>query len=397
MVIFKNSNYPTFLSEITEKRIILFGSGGTFRDFLANNAEKLALLEAIDFILDNDASKVGQEIYLPIKTLKIQSVDNLLHNVTDLSNYVVLLLVADQYALDIVKQLDDLPQFDRVICYYGLTTLTWGREIYPPLPLNAQLPKPNGNYSIPKVIHYIWFGRQLMGDLIERCIMSWNRHCPDYELKLWNEDNYDLLQAPSYVWQAYEAKKFAFVSDYVRLDVVYKYGGFYLDTDVELLKSLDNFVSYKAIFGYLAYNQISTGLGFGSVPGNKVLADLRKKYEQLTFKYPNGKFNLIDCPRYETDYFRINGYKIENTLLQQNDMLFLPSSYLCSLDLVDGVNEYKLHLLYALTNNSCALHHCTSSWFESSISEIFKSGKIALKGINERLLTDWKRIHGEIE
>lgn len=397
MAIFKTADYPMFLDEATGKRIILFGAGGTLRNFLSYNVEKIALREAVDYILDNDPAKSGQDIYLHVKTLQIKSVEELLHENRDLSNYVVLLLVADKHVLDVVAQLDALPQFDGISCYYSMSTFTWGREAYPPLPVESGLPKPIGNYSISKIIHYIWFGKQPMGDLIEHCIASWRKYCPDYELKLWNEDNYDLTQTPLYVKQAYAAKKYAFVSDYVRLDVVYKYGGFYLDTDVELFRSLDDFLEYRAVFGYLRYNQINTGLGFGSVSGNSVIADMRSNYERMAFQHPNGELNLVDCPRYETDYFRVSGYTINNSLSLQNSMLFLPSSYLCSLDLVNYEGGYLLHLLYALTNNSYALHHCANSWLVSDISEKFESGKNVLKRINERLLADWKRTHGIVE
>lgn len=98
---------------------------------------------------------------------------------------------------------------------------------------------------IPKKIHYCWFGRNPLPELARRCIESWKKYCPDYEIIEWNEDNYDINKIP-YVKEAYQAKKWAFVTDYVRLDVVNKFGGIYLDTDVELLKSLDSLLKYKA-------------------------------------------------------------------------------------------------------------------------------------------------------
>ena len=87
---------------------------------------------------------------------------------------------------------------------------------------------------IPKTIHYCWFSCNPKPKLAEKCIKSWKKHCPDYEIIEWNEDNFDLSTAPLYVRQAYEAKKWAFVTDYVRLKLVYDYGGIYMDTDVEL-------------------------------------------------------------------------------------------------------------------------------------------------------------------
>ena len=99
---------------------------------------------------------------------------------------------------------------------------------------------------IPKVIHYCWFGGNPKPKLAEKCIKSWKKYCPDYEIIEWNEDNFDISAAPLYVRQAYEAKKWAFVTDYVRLEVVYNHGGVYLDTDVELLKSLDSLFQFES-------------------------------------------------------------------------------------------------------------------------------------------------------
>lgn len=397
MVIFKNANYLQFLSETKGKRIIFFGAGQMCHDFIKCHAEKLYLFENVDYILDNSPSKEGQEICFPNKTLKVVHITRLLEENVELSNYVVLLLLGENYLLQIVEQLDKFTQFDDVPCYYGRTAFNWGLENYPPLPVNAVLPKSSGKYRIPKIIHYIWFGRNPMSYIILNCIESWRRYCPDYELRLWNEDNYDLTQTPLYVRQAYESKKYAFVSDYVRLDVVYKYGGFYLDCDVELFRNLDDFLPYKSVFAFMAYNQIASGLGFGSVANNPIIENLIERFSKLPFVSQNGELYTMDCPRYETDYFRINSYPINNELYMKDDILFVPSSFLCSMDLVDCGEGRKLHLLYMLTNNSYGLHHCFSSWFNAELKGLFEGKKAELRNINNRLLFDWKRMRGTIE
>ena len=103
---------------------------------------------------------------------------------------------------------------------------------------------------IPKTIHYVWFGRNPKPDLAVKCINSWKKYCPDYEIIEWNEDNFNLDEAPLYVRQAYEAKKWAFVSDYVRLWAMTEFGGIYMDTDVEVLKPLDRFLQNEAFSGF---------------------------------------------------------------------------------------------------------------------------------------------------
>ena len=102
---------------------------------------------------------------------------------------------------------------------------------------------------IPKIIHYCWFGGNPLSDDAKRYIASWKKYCPDYEIREWNESNFDINEN-DYCREAYEQKKWAFVTDYVRLKALYEYGGIYMDTDVEVVKPLDPLLSYDALSGY---------------------------------------------------------------------------------------------------------------------------------------------------
>ena len=127
--------------------------------------------------------------------------------------------------------------------------------------------------SIPKVIHYCWFGDKELPKLAKKCIKSWNKYCPDYKIVCWTEDNFDVT-CNRYVHEAYKAKKWAFVSDYVRLKVVYDNGGIYLDTDVELIKPIDDLIENSGFMGFDEKGIIATGLGFGAEAGNKIIYEL---------------------------------------------------------------------------------------------------------------------------
>lgn len=120
--------------------------------------------------------------------------------------------------------------------------------------------------SIPKIIHYCWFGGGPISEADRKCIESWKKYCPDYKIIEWNEQNFE-ISANRYAQQAYEAKKYAFVSDYARLAVVYEYGGIYLDTDVELVRPLDELLELPGFMGFQNNNEVATGLGFGGVQG----------------------------------------------------------------------------------------------------------------------------------
>ena len=214
---------------------------------------------------------------------------------------------------------------------------------------------------IAKKIHYCWFGRNPKSLLFKKCIASWLKYCPDYEIVEWNEDNYDLSSAPLYVRQAYTAKRWAFVTDYVRLDVVYNYGGIYLDTDVELLKSPEALLGYQAYFGFENYVHINTGLGFGAEKGARVLKDMMIDYETVPFIGPNGECNAITCPIRNTATLQAYGLTQNNTKqVLEGNILILPSEYLCPISYRTSRKR--------ITKNTISIHHFEASW-QSELSK----------------------------
>ncbi len=147
---------------------------------------------------------------------------------------------------------------------------------------------------IPKVIHYCWFGGNPKPDIINKCIESWKKFCPDWEIKEWNETNFDINEVP-YMKEAYDSKKWAFVSDVARLLVIYKYGGIYMDTDVELLSTLYSLTDYEAFFAFESERNINTGLGFGAVKHHKIIKAMLDYYNDRHFTI-DGKVDLTPCP-----------------------------------------------------------------------------------------------------
>ena len=154
---------------------------------------------------------------------------------------------------------------------------------------------------ISKIIHYCWFGRGEKSALLQKCIKSWKKFCPQYEIVEWNENNFDISSTPEYVRRAYAERKWAYVADYVRLKVVYDFGGIYMDTDVELIKSLDSLLGYSAYFGFETNETINTGLGFGAVKGLPLLKEMMQQYEGRSFDFENGQY--LTCPLIDTEVF----------------------------------------------------------------------------------------------
>ena len=146
--------------------------------------------------------------------------------------------------------------------------------------------------SIPKVIHYVWVGGKPLPPFQKKCIESWKKYLPDYEIKEWNEDNFDISQN-LYCKQAYEDRKYAFVSDYIRIYVLYKYGGIYMDTDVEVIQTFpEDFLECEAFSGYETANTIPTGI-MGSVAGQQMFRQILNFYENTPFINEDGSKNII--------------------------------------------------------------------------------------------------------
>ena len=149
---------------------------------------------------------------------------------------------------------------------------------------------------IPKKIHYCWFGRGEKPKLAKKCIASWKKYCPDYEIIEWNEDNFD-INTNEYTKWCYENKKYAFLSDYVRLLVVYRHGGIYFDTDVELIRNPDFLLENQAFFGFECSEYVNTGVGFGAESENTAVNQMIDEY----LPFLDGKNGVIGCPKLNTE------------------------------------------------------------------------------------------------
>lgn len=206
---------------------------------------------------------------------------------------------------------------------------------------------------IPKVIHYCWFGRGKLPPLTEKCIKSWKKFCPDYQIVCWTEDNFDISQN-RYAQEAYDAGKWAFVSDYVRLKVLYDQGGIYMDTDVELVKSLDDLIEETGYMGFDDNGLISTGIGFACEKGNALVGALLADYDDIPFLLPDGTFDTTPCPDRNTAVM----VKLGLDLTQQNHLFMglrmLPREYLCP----RGYYNRKAQI----TPHTHSIHHFHASW-----------------------------------
>ena len=207
--------------------------------------------------------------------------------------------------------------------------------------------------SIPKVIHYCWFGKAEMPKLTKKCIKSWEKYCPDYEIICHTEENFDITQN-RYMREAFEAKKWAFVSDYARLKIIYDNGGIYLDTDVELIKPIDELLKNKGFMGFDEKGIVATGLGFGAEKGNEIIGEFLKDYDNLPFVMTDGSYDLTPCPDRNTEALKRLGMDVDIKNQTFMDVEFLPCDYLCPMDYYTGKKN--------ITQNTYSIHHYSASW-----------------------------------
>lgn len=205
---------------------------------------------------------------------------------------------------------------------------------------------------IPKKIHYCWFGKNPLPELAKKCIESWKKYCPDYEIIEWNEENFD-INCCDYVKEAYEAKKWAFVTDYVRLYAMVKYGGIYMDTDVEVLKNLDDMLDYEAFSGFESYDRIPTGI-MACRQGQELFDELLHDYDNIHFIKQDGSFDTTTNVKRITDTCLKYGLKLDNTLQTVKGFTLFPFEYFCPKDLASRV--------VTITENTYVIHHFDGSW-----------------------------------
>lgn len=225
---------------------------------------------------------------------------------------------------------------------------------------------------IPKKIHYCWFGRGKMPELALKCIASWKKYLPEYEIKEWNEDNFDLDLYP-YAREAYDNRKFAFVTDVVRLYALYHEGGIYMDTDVEVLKPLDEFLHLPAFSGFESLTHIPTGL-MACQAGHPLFKVLLDDYIDLHFVKKDGEFDTVPNIVRITNICVKYGLKLDNQLQTIADFTLFPKDYFCPKSYDDG----KIYL----TDNTCAIHHFAGSWLPKYIK--FEQKVWAFWGLQNR-------------
>lgn len=347
MPLLRKCSFATFLETVRGKNVYVWGASKRLKTQDIYRTPFTHLGPQVYKIVDNDESLWGHFIEIPFRgPVPVISPTKLCEEIRDCD----IILIASAKSADIFSQMQSMPNLSAIYCY-DLGSLNDSQD--------SQFDKKFWESSIcsseqiPPIIHYCWFGPKKIPDAYLKFIESWRKYCPSYEIQLWNEDNYDVSKHPYMKW-AYDNKKWEFVSDYARLDLVYRQGGIYFDTDCEMIQNPDVLRKFPAFVGYESTQIIATGLGIGSVKGNRMIGLLLAEYDKVNVKQRD--FDMTPCTLRVTHCLRQHGLKCDNSfqVLEKGELAVLPTEILCGIRLYTKEKQ--------ITERTISLHHWCGGW-----------------------------------
>lgn len=314
-------NDVTSLEQIFEKGkpVLLYGAGAAAKLLLASY-HTVFPEKSLEYIVDGNENLDGTycEVNECIR-IKVMSLKHFCMSYgKDVRRFT--LLLTPYYSLFVIKQLDAVEALDGVEAY--VYPFVVGQTPACDFPLRS-VPNPR----IPKTIHYFWIGGTKMPEEYQENINSWKHFCPDYEIIRWDENNFNFGQY-RYAREAIEKGQYMFATDVARKEVLYHYGGIYLDTDVVLLRSMDDLLYNEAFIGIDDGGQLNSGSGLGAVKHNGLIGEMLELYEKERFVREDGGFNLYYNTFYETRLMVEKGFKIGNRYQKIGSMSCLPRTVL---------------------------------------------------------------------
>jgi hypothetical protein len=335
------NGFSQFISDCKEKKLVAFGAS-VFLQVIAMNYEELDLRNSIYYIVDNDSKKDGTRYSLLDTDKEVHSLEYLLNE--ELSN-IVILISTDAYAYEIYRQLENIDKLKDTDCYCLPTMIETHED-------DKNLHSLSGDKDrIPKIIHCFWFSGSPKDDLSKRCIESWRKFCPDYEIKEWNSENYN-VKKNEYMYEAYKQRMWAYAADYARLDTVYNYGGFYFDMDLELTRNIDELLSADFVGGFGPIRDVELA-AFGAKKNSPLVGMLLDSYKNRVFKggeIPLAEVQPVLMDKLMKEYgFKING-KFQNI---DNQILYPRYSFSPRNWFTGEMLDYE---------GSFGIHHCAGGW-----------------------------------
>jgi len=341
----RNCSMKEFLKRLGDDMLVCFGAGVAFIDMLKFHEDD-NICEKVKFLVDNNKKIWNATTRYKNNIYNIFSPEELLKYKSKKLN----ILITSAWFLEIIDQLDPMELNNADVYVFPIMQAFNEESVAYPTKLDIQ--------RIPKKIHYCWFGGNPLSEQAKDCIESWKKHCPDYEIVEWNETNYDVNKI-RYTKEAYEYKKYAFVSDYARLDIINQHGGIYMDTDVMVVKNLDPLLYNEAYCGFLNHApRINTGCGFGAVKGFHILQEWMDAYKYELFATDSGFTTGKYCSAFQTDVLKFKDFKQNGKLQVVEGLVCYPREYFEPLSYLTGLDSS--------TENTYSIHFGILSWNDNT-------------------------------
>ena len=343
----RNMALPAFVNYIKDKDLVCLGAGKLF-----NKVCRLVMLEPyVKIVIDNDPNKHGKVMEYEGQSFSIHSWDKL-NEISFLSKKTIVLISASVVGpgMELYEALikRDIPSDIECFFLSYIFAEPDSNEKIGHL-MNFRLSK---RPLIPKYIHYCWFGETSIPEEQQRFIRGWQEQCPDFEIIKWDESNYD-VKKNKYMKKAYEEGRWGFVPDYARKDIIYSYGGIYLDTDVEIVRNMEELLYQDGFAGVQFDNRVNFGLGFGGKPGLDIMAEMCELYNTINFEFSEGMRMKVG-PDYETKIMKSHGYEDEKGIQTVAGLTIYPP------EVLSGTLPYNN--ISFITENTFTVHHYVGSW-----------------------------------
>lgn len=331
-------------------KIVMYGAGAIGKLTVPNILKQYNMLEYIDCYIDNDSRLWNQFINIEGNLFEVKSKEYL----KDISAEHIVFLNISRF-ISILEELDNLEYCKNLIC---VPMAMMCIHNYVNNQNGIRTIKMDSIAHIPKLIHYIWIGNKNIPDNLQKCLDSWKRYCPDYKIICWNESNYN-FRKNQYMREAYDNGAYAFVSDYARLDILYHYGGIYFDTDVELIRNIDEMLYQDAFCSVEKWQVINTGGGIGAIKGHDGIKNLLDFRRNLTFLNRDGSENRTTCVVYDTEFFLQKGYIMNGCVQNIEGINIYTSDYFHPFDYASGKEQY--------TKNTFGIHRFNGGWLSKEM------------------------------
>lgn len=347
-MILKSGSFAAMANDIkrNDNNIIIFGTGVVGSTVTPEIVNEYGLSDRVDYCIDNDKTRWNTKISMFGRDVLIKSPEIL----SNCKNGVTILITISRYQ-SAYEQLVNMELSDKFSCYIipAMCVENFHNDE------KKGIIKTSNHQIIPKKIHYMWLGKKEMPDMLKRCIDSWRKFCPGYEIIRWDESNYD-VHKNVFVSQAYDNQCYGFVPDYARIELLYEHGGIYLDTDVELQRNIDDLLYQEAFCSVEKWQVLNFGGCSGAIKGHKSLKPFLESWKKRELVRYDGTLDSISSGLIDTTIALNQGYVINGKNQTVNGMNIYTYDYFHPYDYMSGKLE--------MTDDTYSIHQFHGGWLD---------------------------------